>query len=109
VTDQDNEFWREYRRLPVMGWLSLIGGVCVAVFVGVAFHFLPVPFGPQLANIFGIAFTAFGFFGSMYFFFKYRNAKCPHCHRGAARLLNIFFPITPVCPKCGRRMNKSDP
>lgn len=101
-----NAFWRTYRRDAIMGWIYLIATPVVPISVGLVNHFLlgATPIISSLAEVIGLVpFLLFG-----YYSWKYKFAVCPHCNQTAAKFRNLVFPIDPICPKCGRRMDIDD-
>lgn len=98
-----SQFWREYRKNVLLIWVYFTGMFVLPISLGLICHLL---WGDSkiVAFILNIMVLAL-FLMFLYYSYKYRFAKCPHCHQFAIKFKNLVFPIDPICPKCGQRMN----
>lgn len=106
MRDESKAFWQNYRKISILAWVCLLATVILPVVVGTILHFL-------IGESIWVAFVANALgLGSFVLFFYYSwqfiLARCPHCDQYAARLKNLLFPIDPICPKCGKRMDQSN-
>lgn len=92
---KSNKFWNEYKGKAIRSYLWFFGGLLISL-----------PFGFFLGNAVGGIVVLGGFIVSMYYGLSYRNTACPHCKQYPQNFKNIFFPIDPICKKCGKRMDE---
>lgn len=91
---KNNKFWHNYKGIAIRSYVWFIGGLLISL-----------PFGFFLGNTAGGLVVLGGFVVSMYYGLFYRNTTCPHCKQYPQNIKNIFFPIDPICRKCGKRMD----
>lgn len=98
-----NQFWREYRKSALLGWVFLVATPILPIILGTILHF--VLGESKLVSFIPNALALVLFFLFIYHSWKFILARCPHCGQLAVKFKNRLFPFDPVCPKCGKRMD----